>query len=230
MSISVDSTAGSTNGGNQTTASCSMVIAASNEIVIAGVIDQDTTTSGGTLVGVTYNGVSMTQIGTAQSNNDGGGGNSTHSYLFGILNPPTGTSTILATRTGSNDRLTIMAASYAGVSQSVAVGSLVNAQNTNNGTSVTGTLTTPVANCWPVMVTYYRTGTPSAGTGTTIREPAQDGDGSLLCDSNAAIVSAGSTSLIINSTNSDNHGWLMVALQPVGALVANSGFFLAASM
>ncbi len=79
----------------------SAVIVAIEVIVIAGTITSGT---------VTFGGQSMTQLGTVSANSY------TYVYLFGLLNPPTGTQTVTATVTGSGlYGMSMVSTSYSGV-------------------------------------------------------------------------------------------------------------------
>lgn len=127
---------------------------------------------------VKYNGVSMTQLATHAA--DGANGNI---YLYGLLNPTTGSALpILITYAGSM-QIFASSASYTGVSQS----GLPDAVGTNSqtGTAITESLTTVANNCWMVMMSRTPSKTPVAGTGTFLRvSNAASADAATIFDSN----------------------------------------------
>lgn len=169
--------------------------------------------------GVTFNGSAMTKIDVVQINS--GYGNSVS--LWGRLAPTTGN--VVATRSTNVDRITICIATYSGVSQSTAIGSLTKTSlGTSSGSSFTGTLTAGT-NSWVVLGTYISAGggPGTAGSGTTLR--VKDGEINYLFDSNGAV--SGSTSLNVNCGGSFPYGYVMVSFDPASAAVANTtNFFM----
>lgn len=174
--------------------------------------------SGDFITGYTYAGVSMTQLGKVTVG-------SFELYAYGLANPATGTNNIVGT--ASTGSVYIMAVSYNGVAQSTTP----NAVSTGSGSSnpLTTTLITTVPNCWTVLVSQSTGGTQVASTGTHFLQSdgGSNNRNNGLYDSNGAISSAGSTSMVI--TIGAQTGTVMVALAPFVAPVANGNFFLAAA-
>lgn len=105
------------------TCSGNAVVVAISALMLAGMI------TGGT---VTYGGQTMTQLGTAT----GSGGAGYKGYLFGLLNPPTGSQTVVATVTGTGlYGLAMSSVSYGGVTSFGTV-----ATNAGSGTTPTQTV------------------------------------------------------------------------------------------
>ena len=211
MAIALDNSNSGNNSGMNTT-TVSLTVAGSDRILIVGVADQSLVA--GNVTGVTYNGVSMTQIDTVQTN-----ATDTVVYLYGILAPSTGTNNIVASRTIASDSFYVFGASYTGVDQGTAIGSLTKTKGANptgvSQTTFTGTLTTPAANCWLVMCSYNRGQGATASTNAFNRQ-SQDTTRANLWDSNGAIASAGSTNMTINQNN-NWWGFVEVTFAPVTA-------------
>lgn len=171
---------------------------------------------GQSISGVTYAGVSMTQQAmlTDASNYN--------IYLFYLVNPALGANNYVVTASSSTQTYGCVA-SYNGVSQTGFPDASTTNQNT--GTSQTVTLTTIANNAWTFMFSgfnYGQVGTPTGGTGTTIRQALQKIF--IASDSNGAITPAGSTSLILNNgTSGSQNDSIMVSFAPVAA--ANKGSF-----
>jgi hypothetical protein len=204
MAIAVANTDNVEASGATTATISGFTVSGSNTALLCTVCDQSS--GAGSVTSVTANGVSMTEIDTQSAN---GAGNL---RLFGLLNPSTGD--IVATRTATGDRITISAVLYTGVSQSTAISSLVKTKGSGSGTSLTGTLSTPVDNCWTSMGTYVSSAgdTTTAGSGTTKRVTGPEIEDHW--DSNGPIASAGSTTLNVNNGGSFSYGYIMVALEP----------------
>lgn len=211
FAIAVDNTGNIEASGTTTATISSFTITGSNVILMVSTCNQ--ASGAGNTTGVTANSVAMTKINEALVLP--GLADSTVTF-WGKLAPTSGN--IVATRTGNADRLTICATSYTGVSQSVAIGSLViDSGNSVAGASITGTLTTPVANCWTVMGTYVSSGgdTTTAGSGTFKRVTGAEIEDQW--DSNGAIATATSTTLNVNTGGAFPYGYVMAAIQPPGA-------------
>lgn len=160
----------------------------------------------------TYNGVTMTAVNV-------GAGTLTNGYvqMFYLVAPATGSNAVVV-NCGTPDILGGSSASYAGVSQS----SPIDSNNTGTNASIASfTLSTSVvaSNCWAIM-SAEDSGSLSAGTGTTGRQPNTP-NGCFLGDSNG-IVGTGSQSL--QATHSGNAAWagVIASFKPFGAVVATS--------
>lgn len=144
--------------------------------------------SGGadTVTGATYNGVAMTLLGKIEGAN--------WNYLFGLLNPATGSHNVVVS--ASSSLLTVVvAADYSGAGSIGAAAAV-----TNSGTS-TATLSTSITtvedNCWCIMAGEGFNGSApqSAGAGTTLRAQDPTFGASALYDSNGVVHPAGSKTL-----------------------------------
>ena len=153
-----------------------------------------------TVSSVTYNGVSMTAVSTA---NDNGGGEFSNVYY--LAGPATGSNTVAITMSGSCS-IEAVAASYTGADQSTPIdASRYEAANLETGTSYSEALTTVADNCWVVWGTREYAGrTVSAGANTAFREKVNVIYGAIWADSNAAVTPAGSRTLNLSATASGN--------------------------
>lgn len=208
MAIAYDTSVsgGFTNSGTSLT--WSHTCTGSNGVLLVTVVG-DTATD--VVTGATYNGVAMTLIGHIQG---GSGGSLTrYTYLFGLIGPATGANTV-AVSASSAIYMAGMSSSYTGVS---AFETGVTNTAPAGSSSLTLTATTGVANCWLVAGWKNNWGNASAGTGTTMRQSAND-----LCigDSNAALT-AGSQSLIAQGAGfSSAWAGVMVAMEPASSVNA----------
>lgn len=143
------SAVGSASG--STTISNTSTHAVGNNLIGLVFIEQGTIANGDP-TGVTWGGNAMTKISTFTT----GTGRQTLISLWGILSPLTGSRTITATfSVASNSN--ILWATYGGVSQSTAIGSLQQATNgtagaTTNTAFITTALTPSIANSWVVSM------------------------------------------------------------------------------
>ena len=137
---------------------------------------------GDRITGVTYNSVSMTQVGTAIRPGD-----ENVVSLYYLLNPNTGTNTVEITLTSGY--MEGESASYTGVKQLDQPDSSNTGIQENNA-SITVSTTTVADNSWVIGSFFGGIGEPTAGSGTTERED-------LTYDNNAAKTPAGSVSLTV---------------------------------
>jgi hypothetical protein len=179
----------------------------SDRLLVVGVLGD--VGGGADDVSVTYNGVSMS-LGVKNVN----GSVNRLVYLFYLLNPDSGSHNV-AVSAGSSHLLTGAAVHYTGVGSLDTTGT-----NQTSGSSITTTITTGEDNCWTVLVggKSYDGQAPTAGSGTVLRGAA---DATFLtmgiCDSNAAITPAGSTSLVFNHPNAGVLGTAMASFAPPSA-------------
>jgi len=204
MAIATDAAAKSfTNSGSSLT--YSHTCTGSNLYLLVGVW----VGGGNTISGVTYNGVAMTQLGTANASN------SRKPYLFGLANPATGANNVVVSASGTT-LIYAVSESYTGTSSTQPDGT-ANTGNVTNQASITGTVTVTQNNCWLVMFVNSGTddalGSGSAGAGTTLR--IQGDSNSSLYDSNGT-VSTGAQSLVATLTggNTDDMGQVTISLAP----------------
>lgn len=157
-----DSNAGSTIG-NVSTFSWSHTVTGSNPILVVGIFG-NTGSSGYTVSGVTYNGVSLTVQQTLLASS---------AYLTWIgylIGPSTGTNTIqvtLSTAAGSGGpNVFAGATSFTGVDQVNPIDSAGTTQAGTSASTVTLNVTTANANAWivDVVADKYNNGTPTANS------------------------------------------------------------------
>lgn len=192
MAIAIDtSTANVTDG--SATATYAHTCTGSDLVLIVGVM----VGTGNTVSGVTYNGVSMTQINTQAI----GGATFDNMYLFRLVAPATGSNNVVITASASTF-IYSTAASYTGVDQTNPID--VNTTTTATATNLTLTMTTTVDNTW--LVGFWGIGEDAgdddftAGANTTERaSDTAPGIWFSSGDTNAAQTPAGSKS--INLTN-----------------------------
>ena len=167
-----------------------------NRILFVGV-----STGSASVSSVTYNGQSLTLIGSDHETY-----NNTYAYLYYLIAPDTGTHNVVVTLPGSNG-IRVTAASYAGASQ---IG-VPDASTTSNGqgTTYSQSLTTGADNSWAIMMATNGDGRATGvGSGTTLRGEIA-GAGGLLVDSNGPVSPAGSKTLNVVGTQSNDH-WSVV--------------------
>jgi len=195
MAIAVDTT---TNGSaSATTVTVSHTVATDNPILFVGVWIQN---SSDVITGVTYNGVSMSQVGAVNN------AAVDSVYMYVLQAPATGANDIVLTKTGT-DLGYVLGVSYTGAAQT----GQPDATNTGynaSATSLTTSVTTVADNCWTVLMMKANNNTNSAGTGTTLRTDGPGNDQTGIYDSNGAITPAGSTSL--QTTAASNRAWAHV--------------------
>lgn len=113
------------------------------------------------ITSVTYNGTSMTRIIRLAGQFDA-------VYLYGLVNPDTGTHNVVANISPTNNvGGNIITGSYTGVDQSSPLGASGSAPTTN-ATSRTITLTTTVDNSWLISTALNNSTSFSAGTNTSL--------------------------------------------------------------
>lgn len=203
MAIAFDTT--SSGSANATSLTVSHTCTGTNLFLFVIVRDLNNT-----LTGVTYNSVSMTQVGSTQSV---GGNNISVWRLFG---PATGANDIVATKSSGTSNIRISAASYSGVNQSALDAS---GQDTAGSTDPwTQALTSIADNCWHLWGVGNNSGTETAaGTATTLRV-SNTGFNSIL-DSNGPKTPAGSVTLEANAgALPDVWGGTMVTIAPFTAV------------
>ena len=158
----------------------------------------------------TYNGVNLTQIDKFTDSASTGNGD------WYLLNPPTGSHTLVIPITGSHV-VKAKVISYTGVRQT----SFPDNHTTNSTTSTTMTtsLTTVADNCWTVLAGGSQRA-PTASTNTTQRINTLN---QIVGDSNGDIHPAGSFSMTCTQVDSTQASWMMISMAPVlTALVSAS--------
>jgi hypothetical protein len=168
--------------------------------------------------GVTYAGVSMTQVSGSpiQTPSD------RFAYLFFLLNPATGANNVVVTLTGGgNTFIAGLAASYSGANGGVDLGGNTSGSSIS---SLSKSLTTTIDNDWTIAYFAANGGVASAGASTTLRKASVSFPQFSLFDSNAALTPPGSKTLNVNVTATPNASMIMAAFAPL-----SSGHFLSPS-
>lgn len=174
-------------------------------------------TVGDLISGVTYNGVSMTQLTKVQNANLG-----SWIYMFYLIAPATGANNIVISHTGVG-LIEGNAASYSGTNQS----SFPDSSNTNRGTGTSfSTSTTVVAsNCWLVGF-LDNDNTATTGTSNWTKRQEQTDFVLTLADSNGT-VGTGSQTQSGTIGGSANWGMITASFAPPAPVVATAtGHFL----
>ena len=203
--IQVDSTSGGTSASTSITVSHT-IGSNSNRLLLVGQWCQG---PGDTSTGVTYGGTSMTQLVKVMCT---GAANNQWLYIYGMLNPPTGTANIVASSTSVYTY--IAACSYSGVN---ALPSITSTAVTSGATSLLGTLTTVATDSWLVGFTYSNSAPPTAGTSTVLRQQTGTYAGQWIIDSGTGQGSSGSKSLTITQSPSAFMAMVLCAIEPLSS-------------
>lgn len=216
MAITFDSSAKNV----ASSATWSHTCTGSNLILIVGLaIGQNTNAT------VTYNGVSMTMVGSA--------GISTSYTLqyFYLLNPSTGTNTISCSNLGSSGGLGI-SLSYAGVLQSGFPDSSSFSGGSGTGTPLTNTTTVLASNCWLVNFGVDWTTNNDITTISTNKTDRQtdtgytNSSGKLIGSDSNGTVSTGSQSVTLTSSGTGTHHVTDLLISITPALPVNGNMLL----
>ena len=171
--------------------------------------------------GVTYNGVSMTQI-SKMAPGSGSTGSDRWRYLYLLINPASGSNNIVISYS-SAEFVFGGASSYTGVSQTGQPDAQTTGSNAS-ATSFTQSITTVADNCWIIEWVTDEVYNASQGTNTVVRCYTDGTSPVYIADSNGAKTPAGSHSLNLTTATTTNWGALILSLAPATD-VANSGFF-----
>lgn len=185
MAIAFDAASGANSASNVSSINWNHTVTGSDTVLFVMV---DT---GNNSPSVTFNGVSMTSLGTA---NAGG----YYATLFGLLAPASGTHTVVVTLGSGTNAISGNSTSYTGMNQSLTPDSS-NTGTGTDGTTLTVSTTVVGANAWLMMgAGGERPTTYVAGSGTTLRDSQVNAlpIGSALVDSNGT-VGTGSQSLAV---------------------------------
>jgi len=227
MSIAYD-TSNKIRATTGSTVTLAHTVTGTNTVLVVGVVCSDLSYANLYPTGVTYNSVSMTNIGSVIVPNSF---NTIRVYLYGLVAPSTGANNCVVTLNKSTGGLQtdVFSASYTGCSQT----GLPDARNsfTATATSITANLTTVANNCWLIGVTGTNGGvnTFSAGTNATMRQSlgvGSYGGASAFFDTNRPQTPAGSNSFTANISGSVDLAMYAISVAPfVIPPVANAGFF-----
>jgi hypothetical protein len=211
MAIALDSAkATPTVISNDTVATFSHTCSGDNRILLVGIRSSTNKT-----FTVTYNSVSMTEVGTGEA--DWG----KTLRLFCLVNPDSGAHNVVATA-NANDYFSVSAVSYNGAKQTGQPDS-----NNKNYATLKTTLTVSTAvvtsNSWLAGIfADYDGYTLSGGTGTTARSLDS---GFMMADSDGTVAS-GSRSLIANTSSANDIGGIVISIAPYPPVVTNAGILM----
>jgi hypothetical protein len=170
---------------------------------------------GGTLSGVTFNGVAMTMLTEVLESGSG-----RHISLWYLAAPATGANNVVISISG-HTFVQAIAVSYTGAKQTGIPDA--SASNTGTGTTQTGTVTTVAAGCWMVFVVILNGAAAAAGSGCVMRT-AGTGLTSYYFDSNGSVGAPGSHA-VSTTSSSVGYGYIVASFAPVPD-DPSSGMFL----
>lgn len=175
---------------------------------------------------VTYNGVPATKVDSAQANPGNNLGRAVE--LWKLVAPATGANTVVVNTSSANSNLIAVSATFAGVSQTTALGT--SAHNTStSATSLSATTTGSTSNDLVYGVAHTRsTGTSGVGSGMT-RQFTYSIQTNELCFGSTQAGASSVTSTFTQSGAADNFACIAVPIfndLPAPALSTN--FFAAA--
>lgn len=161
-----------------------------------------------TVSGITYNGVSMTLIGTKLESTN------FRTTMYYLLAPSTGTNNVVVTYTTGdyNTRTCVSVASYTGVEQSGQPDGSVTASSASTS-SFTTTSTVTDSGCWLILGAIGLRNNLAGGTGTTRRTNPADTVCAWIFDSNGT-VGTGSQSLIVTQSAAGQMATVMASFSP----------------
>jgi len=209
-----DAASSSGNELNNTLTFSHTVGARNNRLLVVGTVSLGS--SGNYAQGVTYNGVSMAELTDTRANIASTSPSSSYlsSTMWYLVAPATGANNVVVTHTGS-PRVRATAVSLQGVNQSTPV---------ENGTSATGTSTTPSVavttqdDDWVVdMMSYGATGGATAGASQTERTEINGGLHSAASSTEEA---TGTSTTMSWTITSDEWTASAVAVNPITPITA----------
>ena len=209
-----DAASSSGNETNNTLTFSHTVGARNNRLLVVGTVSLGS--SGNYAQGVTYNGVSMSEITAARANIASTSPGSVYlsATMWYLVAPATGSNNVVVTHTGS-PRVRATAVSLQGVNQSTPV---------ENGASATGTSTTPSVDVttqdddWVVdMMSYGATGGATAGASQTEQTEINGGLHSAASSTEEA---TGTSTTMSWTITSDEWTASAVAVNPVTPITA----------
>lgn len=168
--------------------------------------------SGTAVSGVTYNGVSMTSLGTEILAGTGSGNQYLTMWYLGA--PATGANNVVVTSSSGATEHIDGAVSYTGAS-ATGIPDATNSLTATTQANTTATVTSSADNCWALMFMRVDAATSvTAGASTTRRAYTVNFTASF--DTNTAKTPAGT--ITVNTTHSSaSVGWWMASFKPVGA-------------
>ncbi len=202
MAIAFDASA-SSNGSSVSSLTFSHTASGSSRMILVGVATQSNSEL---ITGVTYAGVSMTQINKQQATAAG------WVYLYALQAPTLGANNVVISFS-SADTMWSASVSYTGANQSVTMDATAT-QTAASGTSYTSSLATVADNCWHILFVRQFQDVISAGAGSTLRQATSGGSMGIF-DNNAAITPPGTNNMTINDAGSGEWRVNTISLAPV---------------
>lgn len=168
-----------------------------------------------TVTGITYNGVALTKVDSISANLESSHQDGELWYLDG---PATGANTITVTLSGTAGFALGQATSYTGKTVSGIDASAKTQLLTASTSAPANNVTVVHSDCWLVGMAYSRAaGTPSAGSGTTVRNTTTVGH--AIADSNGVVGTGAQTLAYTNG----NGTWPAVITASISAANAGGG-------
>lgn len=224
MAVAIDNAGAGTNNSGSTTLSFSHTASGSERYAAVPFSIQN----GDTATGVTYGGVSMTQV-IAGVSYGPTNPNTEYAYIYGLVAPATGSQTVTITRSSSTNGIFASATSLTGVNQTTpinATGSKVGDTATSNADNTVDVVST-VDGCGLLALFSNNANTNVAQTGST--SITDYGGNAVFRSTTFPQTTAGS--FTFNAHVSGTHQWaaLAIAIQPpsVSAIASINGVPLA---
>lgn len=204
--IGIDATStGSSGSASPVTWSQYSTAADSNRMVVVGCHDDSNSTD--VVTGITYNGSAMTRMATVAVSSVA------REWLYAILAPASGTSTVSVAFTGTPSMI-CASASYFNVGQT-SIPDATSTAASAAATSLSVSLTTTAANDWLIGWAGNQGGSWSASTNSFIRVGQAGGLNRVLADSNGSVGAAGTYTFALNNGSSVPVGLVAMAVKPV---------------
>lgn len=182
-----------------------------NRLMVVGIHNDANTTD--VVTAVTDGGVAMTRIGTIAV------GATAREYLYALLAPPVGTSTISVTFTGGIS-VDGASASYFNVNQS-GLPDVVTSTASAAATSLSVNLTTTATGDWAIGWAGNQGGSWSGSTNSFIRIGQAGGLNRVLVDSNGSLGVAGTYTFALTNSLSLPVGMVVMAVKPATTSTVN---------
>jgi hypothetical protein len=214
MAIAFGSKTGMTTGVSASVTSASHTLA-TGDILWVGITIRSTRTI---TTAPSWNGQTMTQAGSTS------GTTNITNYLYYLVNPTAGSSTVTATQSAS-DTFAIATISFTGASMT-GVPDATGVGGPSTATSYSQSVTSIADNCFAVMYGDNNSGSAlTGGSNTTIaNQPEVAFTGAFLAYSTAAKTPAGTFTLAFTSA-AGTAATCMSTFAPLTTSTANSGFF-----
>lgn len=194
-----------------TTSTVALTLSASATVLIAAAWIRQTDT----VTGVTWNGVSMTEIPTNSPQTFTQGATTFTMHLYEMFSPATGTHNLtVSASSNAGNALDILGVSYTGTS--LTLDNSTKAGGTNS--PISATLTPVGSGAWTILFADNEDSAVAASTGSTL---IQNSHGGGIFDSNG-IVSGATTMQATYTHSSSNWGAIMVSIAAPTATVVKT--------